>query len=236
MTVHLSLLSKRLPLSFGQPVTLKVQQLPLSCGQRVTFKVPELPLSCGQWVTFGVPELPLSCGQRVTFFAGAKKVTKETPSRAEPAQEDTIGSWKACEESRAQLGLRRSAGAASDCFSTDSWHRSALGHELVSLRRTSCLWNLSRVRRFSARRTWARSDSERCFFGDFLCTGKESYPLAAGQRKLSLLERYMLAAGQRKLWLLERYMLAAGQRKLWLLERCMLAAGQRKQRHSGAAA
>jgi hypothetical protein len=26
-------------------------------------------------------ELPLSCGQRVTFFAGAKKVTKETPSR-----------------------------------------------------------------------------------------------------------------------------------------------------------
>jgi hypothetical protein len=213
MTVHLSLLSKRLSLSFGQPVTLKVQQLPLSCGQRVTFKVPELPLSCGQrvtfkvpelplscgqWVTCGVPELTLSCGKTVTFFAGAKKVTKETPSRAEPAQEDTIGSWKACEESRAQLGLRRSAGAASDCFSTDSWHRSALGHELVSLRRTSCLWNLSRVRRFSACRTWARSDSERCFFGDFLCTGKESYPLAAGQRKLWLLERYMLAAGQRK--------------------------------------
>ena len=24
------------------------------------------------------------------------------------------------------------------------------------------------------------------FFGDFLCTGKESYPLAAGQRKLLL--------------------------------------------------
>jgi len=26
-------------------------------------------------------ELPLSCGQRVTFFAGAKKVTKETPEK-----------------------------------------------------------------------------------------------------------------------------------------------------------
>jgi len=27
------------------------------------------------------PKLPLSCGQRVTFFAGAKKVTKETPEK-----------------------------------------------------------------------------------------------------------------------------------------------------------
>ena len=30
------------------------------------------------------------------------------------------------------------------------------------------------------------SDSKGCFFGDFLCTSKESYPLAAGQRKLWL--------------------------------------------------
>ena len=32
------------------------------------------------------------------------------------------------------------------------------------------------------------SDSRRCFFGDFLCTSKESYPLAAGQRKLVLFQ------------------------------------------------
>jgi hypothetical protein len=32
------------------------------------------------WVSvFFERGLPLSCGQRVTFFAGAKKVTKETP-------------------------------------------------------------------------------------------------------------------------------------------------------------
>jgi len=31
------------------------------------------------------------------------------------------------------------------------------------------------------------SDSRRCFFGDFLYTSKESYPLAVGQRKLVLL-------------------------------------------------
>ena len=31
------------------------------------------------------------------------------------------------------------------------------------------------------------SDSKRCFFGDFLYTSKESYPLAVGQRKLVLL-------------------------------------------------
>ena len=53
----------------------------LSCGQRVTFEEPELSLSCGQRSILGKPELPLSCGQRVTFFAGAKKVTKETPFR-----------------------------------------------------------------------------------------------------------------------------------------------------------
>ena len=53
----------------------------LSCGQRVTFEEPELPLSFGRRATFEVQELPLSCGQRVTFFAGAKKVTKETPFR-----------------------------------------------------------------------------------------------------------------------------------------------------------
>jgi hypothetical protein len=38
--------------------------------------MPELSL-----LTFEEHELPLSCGQRVTFFAGAKKVTKETPFR-----------------------------------------------------------------------------------------------------------------------------------------------------------
>jgi hypothetical protein len=31
--------------------------------------------------SFEEPELPLPFGERVTFFAGAKKVTKETPFR-----------------------------------------------------------------------------------------------------------------------------------------------------------
>src|SRR3954466_4800139 len=35
----------------------------------------------------------------------------------------------------------------------------------------------------SERQTWGGSDSKRCFFGDFLCTSKESYPLAEGQWK-----------------------------------------------------
>ena len=38
------------------------------------------------------------------------------------------------------------------------------------------------------RQTWGGSDSKRCFFGDFLCTSKESYPLAVGQWKLWLSE------------------------------------------------
>ena len=33
------------------------------------------------------------------------------------------------------------------------------------------------------------SDSKRHFFGDFLCASKESYPLAAGQRKLWLSQK-----------------------------------------------
>jgi hypothetical protein len=50
------------------------------CGGAGNVPGEELPLSFGQRVTFlGKPELPLSFGQRVTFFAGAKKVTKETP-------------------------------------------------------------------------------------------------------------------------------------------------------------
>jgi len=55
-------------------LSLFLVEITLSCGL-------ELPLSCGQRVTLKVLQLPLSCGQRVTFFAGAKKVTKETPFR-----------------------------------------------------------------------------------------------------------------------------------------------------------
>ena len=175
-----------------------------SRGPLVARQASPLSLSCAQRVTCGEHELPLSYGQRVTFFAGAKKVTKETPSKAEPAQEDTLGFRKECEGSHAQLGLRTSSCAASDCsaeaasknhgalnesarFSlrrasvpANRWRNSArriCRTDLVSLRRTSCLWNFSRARRTSASRTWARSDSKRCFFGDFLCTSKESYPL-----------------------------------------------------------
>ena len=47
------------------------------------------------------------------------------------------------------------------------------------------------------------SDSRRCFFGDFLCTSKESYPLAVGQRKLLLmnLKKKKKKKNQRKNWI-----------------------------------
>jgi hypothetical protein len=154
----------------------------------------ELPQPFGQRVTFEGPELPLSSGQRVTFFAGAKKVTKETPSRSEPPQEEPAGLRRSCAESHARLGLRTLMCVPLDRgIEVESWDRSGLQEAgLFRLRRTSCLWDSSRARRFSAHRTWARSDSERCFFGDFLCTSKESYTLAEGQRKLRQFGSYPL--------------------------------------------
>ena len=224
-------------------LSLLSNSVPLSIGRRAPFEVPQLPLFCSRRATCEEHELPLSYGQRVTFFAGAKKVTKETPSRAEPAQEDMIGYRKACEEPHVQLGLRRPDCAPSECKAEAKLNNRCAPHpsarfrlrrtsclanrwrvrkisarricetELLSLRRTSCPWDVSRACRISVRPTWARSDSERCFFGDFLCTGKESYPLAAGQRKLSHFKSCPPAKGQRKLSLPESYPLAAGQRK-----------------------
>ena len=46
-----------------------------------------LRFSCGERVNLSGAELPLSCGERVTFFAGAKKVTKETPFESEHPQD-----------------------------------------------------------------------------------------------------------------------------------------------------
>jgi len=157
VTLHLSFLLVELPVS-----------------------VPELPLSSGQRVTLKVQELPLSFGQRVTFFAGAKKVTKETPSRSEPSQEEPLGLREGCADSHAQLGfLGLLFPPLSGCrAATESEARSAFYESgPVNLRRRNRPWNSSRDRRFALRQTWARSDSERCFFGDFLCTSKESYPL-----------------------------------------------------------
>jgi len=267
-------------------LSLLSNSVPLSIGRRAPFEVPQLPLFCSRRATCEEHELPLSYGQRVTFFAGAKKVTKETPSRAEPAQEDMIGYRKACEEPHVQLGLRRPDCAPSECKAEAKLNNRCAPHpsarfrlrrtsclanrfpvrkisarriceteflglrrtsclanrlpvrkisarricetELLSLRRTSCPWDVSRACRISVRPTWARSDSERCFFGDFLCTGKESYPLAAGQRKLSHFKSCPPAKGQRKLSLLESYPVAAGQRKLSHFKSCPPAKGQRK--------
>jgi len=328
MTSHLSFSLVGFALSCGQRVTFEEPELSLSCGQRSILGKPELPLSCGQRSILGKPELPLSCGQRVTFFAGAKKVTKETPSRAEPAQEDPVGLRRRCAESHAQLslrmlictlldsgieaelgdssalnegrlfrlrrtsclahrspvrkisarricetellGLRRTSCLANrlpvrkisaprtcetellslrrtSCLANRSpvrkisarriceteflglrrtsclanrWRvrkisaRRICETELLSLRRTSCPWDVSRACRISVRQTWACSDSTRCFFGDFLCTSKESYTLAAGQRKLWHSETHPFAERKRKPQEPRRYPLAAGQRKL----------------------
>ena len=43
--------------------------------------------------------------------------------------------------------------------------------------------------RLLARLTWGCSDSKRCFFGDFLCTSKESYPLARSDSGSSALRK-----------------------------------------------
>ncbi|HXR63645.1 MAG TPA: hypothetical protein VN720_08915, partial [Rudaea sp.] len=154
MTSHLSFSLVGFALSCGQRVTFEEPELSLSCGQRSILGKPELPLSCGQRSILGKPELPLSCGQRVTFFAGAKKVTKETPSRAEPAQEDPVGLRRRCAESHAQLSLRMLI-----CTLLDSGIEAELGDSsalnegrLFRLRRTSCLAHRSPVRKISARR------------------------------------------------------------------------------------
>jgi len=253
-------------------LSLLSNSVPLSIGRRAPFEVPQLPLFCSRRATCEEHELPLSYGQRVTFFAGAKKVTKETPSRAEPAQEDMIGYRKACEEPHVQLGLRRPDCAPSECKAEAKLNNRCAPHpsarfrlrrtsclanrfpvrkisarriceteflglrrtsclanrlpvrkisarricetELLSLRRTSCPWDVSRACRISVRQTWACSDSTRCFFGDFLCTSKESYTLAAGQRKLWHSETHPFAERKRKPQEPRRYPLAAGQRKL----------------------
>src|SRR5215510_10144107 len=44
--------------------------------------------------------------------------------------------------------------------------------------RKNRLWKCVRYFTPSVRLTWGGSDSKRCFFGDFLCTSKESYPMA----------------------------------------------------------
>jgi hypothetical protein len=219
-----------LPLSCGRRATSELPGFPLSYGQREILIVPGLPLCCGQRVIFEVrrfllslgSELPLSCGQRVTFFAGAKKVTKETPSESELAQEEPIRFWIGRAESHGQLGFLTLTREPLDYGDTHSDCRAAmesrvgcalLATELVNLRWKNRPGHSSRNCRFVVGQTWARSDSKRCFFGDFLCTSKESYPLAAGQRKLWNCESYPLTAGQRKLRHCESYPRATGQQK-----------------------
>ena len=125
------------------------------------------------------PELPLSFGQRVTFFAGAKKVTKETPFKSEPSQEGLLGCRKRCAKFHSQLGFGKLTRAfANSKPASSSWSRvSTFENERANLRQKNRLCDSPAHFRFALRQTWACSDSKRHFFGDFLCASKESYPL-----------------------------------------------------------
>jgi hypothetical protein len=123
--------------------------------------------------------------ERVTFFAGAKKVTKETPFKSKPPQEDMLGYRKRCAKFHGQLGFRKFTDAFANSQSASNlWGLfSTFENERSDLRQKNRPSDSPTHFRFAVRQTWARSDSKRCFFGDFLCTSKESYPPAAGQRK-----------------------------------------------------
>ena len=122
--------------------------------------------------------------ERVTFFAGTKKVTKEIPFKSEPPEE-LIWVRLSCAEFHRQFGFRGPMCSFADVsVASKTTRRSApFENALVNSRQKNRPSDSPAHFRIAVRQTWARSDSKRCFFGDFLCTSKEGYPLAAGQRK-----------------------------------------------------
>jgi len=153
--------------------------------------------------------------QRVTFFAGAKKVTKETPFQSEPPLRKRRRNLRASDGFQAITWLRRGVRRASNtqmlehCSVLTRRHAPSFAVLLASeknLRGDVVTWNPSTFHSFPRRFLSGGSDSKRCFFGDFLCTSKESYPLVRRTSGSSCSvctskESYPLAAGQRKLWL-----------------------------------
>jgi len=123
--------------------------------------------------------------QRVTFFAGAKKVTKETPFESEPPLRKRCENLRNCEECQVTSSTQECASPANN---TQKQQRGSDFCNFLDLHAasTSTSSDFPRHIRTRNRLLSGGSDSKRCFFGDFLCTSKESHPLAAGQRKLLL--------------------------------------------------
>jgi hypothetical protein len=152
--------------------------------ERVTFLTPGfLPSAPTGPATLFAPLLRRS--------AGAKKVTKETPFKSEPSQEELLGYRKRCAKFHGRLGSNKLTRTFANSKSvSNSWASiSTFENERLSLRQKNRLCDSPTHFRLAARQTWACSDSKGHFFGDFLCASKESYPLAVGQRKLWLCVR-----------------------------------------------
>ena len=141
-------------------------------------------------------ELPPGCAGRVTFLAGAKKVTKETPRESEHPQvictrnlrrgthnASAIRRFRVCGSLQSDKAgtLERSNIEMNPRFrgnGVKQHERGAWRTRAQLLAAATCPWNCVSTRRSHSRVSEGCSDCKRCFFGNFLCTSKESYPLA----------------------------------------------------------